>query len=277
MDNSIKDRFDEFTHAYQVCVGKWQVQPFSTEKYLDYENGINTNITKSFYGRTSILFATGIYSERTAHLLNYIFNYKRWMAGDFECHQGGGFIVDCATTITIGKFNEVCFNMNVKYIDFPTHCKTLCVVKPKIYKMVKTAIKDYMKFAFINENIEVKREINDNGFIIKNVSINELKILIDYFNWEDVQKSYSPELINMIFGKKTENQFAISASEVIENQIKELIEERKAKINENSARFSKVRDWISTKWRLAAAKIEDEYNAKIKELEDQIKEISANF
>jgi hypothetical protein len=269
MDKSLKDRFDKYAYA-------WQVHTISTEKYLDYANGVLSKI-KNTYGRRGILFATGIYSKRTAHLLNYIFNYKRWTSAVWDFHQGGGFIVDCGTTIRIGKFNEVCFEMTLKYIDFPRDCETLCVVKPKIYKMVKAAIKDYMKFAFINEKIKVKKEIDDNGFIIKNVSIDELKVLIDYFNWQDVQKSYSPELIYKVFGKKTENQFAISATEVIENQIKELIEERKAKIDENSARFSKVRDWISKKWRTAAAKIEDEYDAKIKELEDQIKEMSANF
>ena len=269
MDKSLKDRFDKYAYA-------WQVHALSTERYLDFENGILSKF-KNTYGRRGILFATGIYSERTAHLLNYIFNYKRWTSAIWNFHQGGGFIVDCGTTVRIGKFNEICFDMDVKYIDFPRHCETLCVVKPKIYKMVKYAIRDYMKFAFTNEKIKVKKEIDDNGYIIKNVSIDELNVLIDYFNWNDVQKSYSPELIDKVFGKKTENQFAISASEVIENQIKELIEERKAKINENSERFSKVRDWISTKWRTAAAKIEDKYNAKIKELEDQMKEMSANF
>lgn len=269
MDKSLKDLFDK--HAWA-----WQVHTLSTEQYLDYDNGVRSKF-KNTYGRRGILFATGIYSLRTAHLLNYIFNYKRWTSTVWDFHQGGGFIVDCGTTIRIGKFNEVCFDMTVKHIDFPSHCETLCVVKPKIYKMVKAAIKDYMKFAFINEKIKVKKEIDDNGFIIKNVSIDELQVLIDYFNWKDVQKFYSPELIDKVFSKKTENQFAISATEVIENQIKELIEERKAKIDENSARFSKIRDWISTKWRTAAAKIEDEYNAKIKELEDQIKEMNASF
>lgn len=270
MDIFLKDRFDKYAYS-------WQVHNLTTEKYLDYNNGIKSKIKNTAYGRNGILFATGIYSVRTAHLLNYIFNYKRWTSGTWDFHHGGGFIVDCGTTVRIGKFNEVCFDMDVKYIDFPRHCETLCVVKPKIYKMVKAAIKDYMNFAFIIDKKKVKKEIDDNGFIIKDISIDELKALIDYFNWKDVQKSYSPELIDKVFGKKTENQFAISASEVIENQIKELIEERKAKIDENSARFSKVRDWISTKWRTAAAKIEDEYNAKIKELEDQMKEMSASF
>jgi hypothetical protein len=270
MDKNLKDRFDKYAYA-------WQVHTISTEKYLEYENGILSKYRSNIYGRRGILFATGIYSLRTAHLLNYIFNYKRWTSANWDFHQGGGFIVDCGTTIRIGKFNEVCFDMNVKYIDFPRHCETLCVVKPKIYKMVKAAIRDYMKYAFTNEKIKVKKEIDDNGYIIKNVSIYELKVLIDYFNWQDVQKSYSPELIDKVFGKKTENQFAISATEVIENQIKELIEERKAKIDENSERYSKVRDWISKKWRVAGQQIADEYDAKIKELENQIKEMSASF
>jgi hypothetical protein len=143
--------------------------------------------------------------------------------------------------------------------------------------MVKAAIKDYMEFAFINEKIKVKKEIDDNGFIIKNVSIDELKVLIDYFNWNDVQKSYSPELIDKVIGKKTENQFAISATEMIENQIKELIKERQTKIDENSNYYSKLRDEISSKWRSAATKIQDEYGAKIKKLENQIKEMNENF
>ena len=101
--------------------------------------------------------------------------------------------------------------------------------------------------------------------------------MIDYFNWKDIRKSYSPELIDKVFGKRTENQFAISAAEVIENRIKELIEERKAKIDENSERYSKVRDWIMKKWRVAGQEIADEYDEKIKELENQIKEMSASF
>lgn len=270
MDKSLKDLFDK--HAYA-----WQVFNLSTEGLLEYENGIRSKYKNIAYGRRGILFATGIYSERTAHLLNYIFNYKRWSSGQWDFHHGGGFIVDCGTTVRIGKFNEICFGMDIKYIDFPRHCETLCVVKPKIYKMVKAAIKDYMKFAFTNEKIKVKKVIDDNGFIIRNISINELNVLIDYFNWKDIQNTYSPELIDKVFGKKTENQFAISASEVIENQIKELIEERQAKIEENSARFSKVREWIMKKWRVAETKIRGEYDAKINELEYQIKEMSANF
>ena len=270
MDKNLKDRFDKYAYA-------WQVHTISTEKYLEYENGVRSKYKNTTYGRRGILFATGIYSERTAHLLNYIFNYKRWTSGEWDFHKGGGFIVDCGTTVRIGKFNEVCFGMTVKYVDFPRHCETLCVVKPKIYKMVKAAIKDYMKIAFINENIKVKKVIDDNGFIIRNVSIDELNVLIDHFNWKDVQNTYSPELIDKVFGKKTENQFAISATEVIENQIKELIEERRVKIDENSTHFSKIRDWILKKWRDAETQIRNEYDAKINELEYQIKEMSENF
>jgi hypothetical protein len=269
MDKSLKGCFDKFASA-------WQVNSLSTEKSLEYNNGVRSKFKNSL-SRRGILLATGIYSERTAHLLNYIFNYKRWTSAVWNFHQGGGFIVDCGTTVRIGKFNEVCFEMTVKYTDFPQNSENLCVVKPKIYKMVKSAIKDYMKFAFINKKIKVKNEIDDNGFIIKNVSIDELKVLIDYFNWKDVQKSYSPELIDKVFEQKTENQFVISASEVIENQIKELIEERKLKVDENATHYSKLRDRIMKKLWDTEAKIKDEYDKKIKELENQIKEMRTNF
>jgi len=270
MDNSLKGCFDKFASA-------WQVHTLSTERSLEYNNGVRSKFKNSTFGRRGILLATGIYSERTAHLLNYIFNYKRWTSGVWDFHQGGGFIVDCGTTVRIGKFNETCFDMSVKYTDFPWNSENLCVVKPKIYKMVKAAIKDYMKFALINAKIKVKKVIDDNGFIIRNVSIDELNVLIDYFNWKDVQNSYAPELIDKVFGKKTENQFAISASEIIENQIKELIEERRIKVDETLTYYSKLQHEILTKCREAEAKIKDEYDAKINELEYQIKEMSANF
>jgi hypothetical protein len=269
MDKFLKDLFDKHTRA-------WQVKTLSPERYFEYENGVIPQ-HKYISGRRGILLATEIYSERTAHLLNYIFNYKRWSSGKWDFQQGGGFIVDCGTTVMIRRLNEVCFHMSIKYIDFPLDYENLCVVKPKIYKMVKAAIEDYMKFAFINEKIKVKKEIDDNGFIIKDVSIDEFKVLIDYFDCIDVKEFYSLELINKVFGKKIENQFVISMADAIENQIKKLIEERRAKVNENSIHYSTLRDEILAKWRFADTKIIEEYDEKIKELEDQIKEMSANF
>ena len=73
-----------------------------------------------------------------------------------------------------------------------------------------------------------------------------------------------------LFGKKNENQFAISACEVIENQIKDLIEERKIKIDEVKTRYSKIRDWIMSKWRNGEKAVEEEYKLKIEELENQL-------
>lgn len=269
MDKTLKDLFDKLARG-------WQVRSLSPERYFEYENGVIPQ-HKYISGRRGILLATEIYSERTAHLLNYIFNYKRWKSGKWDFQQGGEFIVDCGTTVMIRRLNEVCFHMSIKYIDFPLDCENLCVVKPKIYKNVKAAIKDYMNFEFINKKINVKKEIDDNGFIIKDVSIDELKALINYFDGIDVKEFYSLELIDKLLGKKTENQFVISMADAIENQIKKLIEERRAKVNENSIHYSTLRDEILAKWRFADAKIIEKYDEKIKELEDQIKEMSANF
>ena len=263
MKKEHKELFDKRAYA-------WQVKQIPVEDFLDYENGINTNIRKSFYGRISILLATEIYSPRTAHLLNYIFNFKRWQTANWDFHAGGGFLIDNGIQVKIGKFNEVCFEMTVKRFELPYGAKNICVIKPKIYKMVKKAIREFIKEVFEHENVKTKKEIDDNGFIIKNVNIEEVEILSKYFNWEDLKNIGSNELIAKVFGKKNENQFAISACEVIENQIKDLIEERKIKIDEVKTRYSKIRDWIMSKWRNGEKAVEEEYKLKIEELENQL-------
>ena len=267
MDKNAKQIFDMRAWA-------WQVYPFSIENFLDYENGIKNNRTNSFYGRTSIILATEIYSQRTAHLLNYIFNLNRWQHDLWDFHKGGGFLIDSGIQVRIGKFNEIYFEMTIKNTDIPYGTKNISVLKPKIYKMVKKAINEFIKEEFEFANVKVKNEIDDNGFIIKDVNVEEVEILIKHFNFEDVKKISSDELITKVFGKKTENQFEISASEVIENQIKTLVEERNGKRSELKARKEKIIDWIMNRISSAEKAVEDEYRSKIEEMENQMNNFS---
>ena len=242
--------------------------------FLDYENGIKNNRINSFYGRTSVILATEIYSQRTAHLLNYIFNLNRWQHDLWDFHKGGGFLIDSGIQVRIGRFNEVYFEMTIKNTDIPYGTKNISVLKPKIYKMVKKAINEFIKGEFEVSNVKTKNEIDDNGFIIKDVNVEEVEILIKHFNFEDVKKIGSTELINKVFGKKTENQFEISASEVIENQIKTLIEERNGKRSELKARKEKIIDWIKNRIRSAEKAVEEEYKSKIEEMENKMNNFS---
>ena len=267
MDKNAKQIFDMRAWA-------WQVHQLSIEEVFNYENGIKNNRTNSFYGRTSVILATEIYSQRTAHLLNYIFNFNRWQHGSWDFHNGGGFLIDSGIQVRIGKFNEVYFEMTIKNTDIPYGTKNISVLKPKIYKMVKKAINEFIKEEFEFANIKTKNEIDDNGFIIKDVKVEEVEILIKHFNFEDVKKISSDELINKVFGKKTENQFEISASEVIENQIKTLIEERNGKRSELKARKEKIIDWIKNRIRSAEKAVEEEYKSKIEEMENQMNNFS---
>jgi hypothetical protein len=262
MDGNLKADFDK-------CAFAWQVQPLSITELLNYENGIK--IRNPYCIRRAILFQANIYSKRTAHLLNYIFNFKRWAA------DGKGFIIDCETAIKICKFNEVCFDMAVTLRDLPENVNNICVIKPKIYKMVKNAINEFIKCIFYDNNIKIIEEIDDNGFIIKDVSIEELELLRDFFNWKDVQKTYSPELFDKVIGRKTENQFAFSALEILENQFKELKKEKEQKLHDNGIKYSKFKDLLARRWASTNDKIRDEYELKINEIEKQIKELYSEF
>ena len=267
MDKNTKQIFDMRAWA-------WQVHQLSIEEFFNYENGIKDNRTNSFYGRTGVILATEIYSQRTAHLLNYIFNFNRWQHGSWDFLKGGGFLIDSGIQVRIGKFNEVYFEMTIKNTDIPYGTKNISVLKPKIYKMVKKAINEFIKEEFEFANVKIKNEIDDNGFIIKDVNVEEVEILIKHFNFEDVKKIGSTELINKVFGKKTENQFEISASEVIENQIKTLIEERNRKRSELKARKEKIIDWIKNRIRSAEKAVEEEYKSKIEEMENKMNNFS---
>ena len=267
MDKRVKEIFDKRAWS-------WQVRQLSIEEFFNYENGIKNNRINSFYGRTSVILATEIYSQRTAHLLNYIFNLNRWQHDLWDFHKGGGFLIDSGIQVRIGRFNEVYFEMTIKNTDIPYRTKNISVMKPKIYKMVKKAINEFIKGEFEVSNVKTKNEIDDNGFIIKDVNVEEVEILIKHFNFEDVKKIGSTELINKVFGKKTENQFEISASEVIENQIKTLIEERNGKRCELKARKEKIIDWIKNRIRSAEKAVEEEYKSKIEEMENQMNNFS---
>ena len=164
--------------------------------------------------------------------------------------------------------------MTIKNTDIPYGTKNISVLKPKIYKMVKKAINEFIKEEFEFANVKVKNEIDDNGFIIKDVNVEEVEILIKHFNFEDVKKISSDELITKVFGKKTENQFEISASEVIENQIKTLVEERNGKRSELKARKEKIIDWIMNRISSAEKAVEEEYRSKIEEMENQMNNFS---
>ena len=267
MDKNTKKIFDMRAWA-------WQVHQLSIEEFFNYENGIKNNRINSFYGRTSVILATEIYSQRTAHLLNYIFNINRWQHGLWDFHKGGGFLIDSGIQVRIGKFNEVYFEMTIKNTDIPYGTKNISVMKLKIYKMVKKAINEFIKDVFEFANIKIKNEIDDNGFIIKDVKVEEVEILIKHFNFEDVKKIGSTELITKVFGKKTENQFEISASEVIENQIKTLVEERNRKRSELKACKEKIIDWIMNRIRSAEKAVEEEYKSKIEEMENKMNNFS---
>lgn len=269
MNEIVKEAFDE-----KAC--KWQVDNLSTKTLLDYKDGMRLNHRDRVYKRKGVLIETSIYSERTAHLLNYIFNFKRWNAGKWESFDGGGFIADSDTKVKLCKFNEVRIAMEVKCNHLLFEAEYNNVLKPKIFKMIKTAINDYIKYAFTSNNVTVIKEIDDNGFIVEDVTIEQLKVLRDHFDYVTVKDVYSKQLIDQVLGQKNEDVFKMSAVEVLENQIKALIAEQGVKRDEHAEKYMKFKDWILKRYEMSRKKIIDQYELKIKELENQIKELSMN-
>lgn len=214
MNGNFKSEFDVEARA-------WKVHRLSIENFLKYKNNNGIRVQNQLYGRQGILIETGIYSERTAHLLNYIFNFKRCTASNRFDFYFDNFIDENETQVKIYKFNEI-------YLQFLVQNREILSqgfsIKPKIYKRVKNVIDEFIHHFFSNKN--AKYDFNDNGFIINGVIIEELKLLRDYFNSIDVKNVYSSELFNKVIGQTNKNQFVISASEMLENQLKNLVEKR---------------------------------------------------
>lgn len=256
-------------YNFDVESKKYQVKQFPLDELINYENGLCKK--NYFWGRKDCLIMLGIYSLRTAHLLNYIFNIMRDDAEKWLKCYGGGIIIDSGTKVVIGKLNEIGLHMDIKY----NKCEKLTnaiIFKSTIFKKIRSHIKSFIEIML--ENKKSIRKVKDNDYLIGTVTLEELKLLMDFFGYKELQRKYSKDLIEKMIGKKSNDQFLISAVDVFMNEINDLINEKTIKINEIDDEFKKLRDELHNKFKKLMDEIENEYQLKIQNIQDQISQMS---
>lgn len=251
---------------------KYQVNELSTEELLKYHNGIDPK--RYMWGRHATLISTGIYQKRTAHILNFILNSFRhdlaiWIGG-----YGGGVLIDSETRFVIGRLNEVCLKMNIKYGNKVTNA---ILFKSKAFGRLKALVKSFVKEQFDDKRKKSINSIDDNGNIINNVTLEELNLLIDFFGYKDLNKKYSKDLIKKVIGEKTMDQFLISATDMMMTEVTNLITKRDDAIRDVEERYQKIREWLNQRSKNHTSKIKDEYDKKISDLNNSLKQMTVNM
>lgn len=244
---------------------RYTVERIPVAELFNYNNGIHKN--DHAWGRTKCIIMMDIFSERTAHLLNYIFNIARDEAEVWTSGYGGGMIIDSGTNVIIDHMGNVGLKMNIKNRERVTNS---IVFKATVFKRIKAAIKSFVKFNFEEQNVKSIRRIKHNGYEIGTITLNELNLLMDFFAWKDLNKKYSNELIDETIGKKSNDQFVISAVEVLMNEVRELLEKEKTEKENLSIKYRKDIDQIKAVWKSEEDAMSEKYKERIDKLNQEI-------
>ena len=252
-------------------------------------------------------FDLGLTSQKAAVLLNYLFTKKMlscpskrgyYYSKDADSVIGGGLIVKGKAQVTINDMNEVGVYFRDrwsigKYVRVASgRTEIIKSIKDKIgnelKKLWKTHrdeqiiidVKEYTQmYGTSNENLVIDQNIvttNDSGRKIIVISLNEYRALYEFLKNREpskIKERYGTKAFDTMVGHRIEDQFLLSAIDVIKNEIKnvehectELCKKAEEDFNESYNKIRRDRD--SAKAAAETAKV-----SKIAELQNQLKEL----
>lgn len=256
---------------------------------------------------TEAFFDLGLTSQKAAVLLNYLFTKKMlscpskrgyYYSKDADSVIGGGLIVKGKAQVTINDMNEVGVYFRDrwsigKYVRVASgRTEIIKSIKDKIgnelKKLWKTHrdeqiiidVKEYTQIhGTSNENLIIDQNVvttNDSGRKIIVISLNEYRALYEFLKSREpskIKERYGTKAFDTMVGHRIEDQFLLSAIDVIKNEIKnvehectELCKKAEEDFNESYNKIKKDRDG-------AKAAAETAKVSKIAELQNQLKEL----
>lgn len=253
----------------------FEIIKIKTENEKNFLNGV------SIFGDTKKMFLLDLNGEKTAVLLNNMLNWRfnsckhknghSW-GPDPENFVGGGLIVKCNARIAINASNQVAIFFN----NFEKHDKVLrsACGKTEIIKSIKDKIANELKkyWTSINgHNKPISMNFNDHTF---NVTVADYRVVYETLKSRDVDKikgKYGTNVYDEMIGNNVEDQFIISAIETIKNEISNVAKQRDADCEVRKNKHTEESTRLYNEFIADEEKIKNEANAKIKEMEDQIK------
>ena len=211
---------------------------------------------------------------------------------------GGGLIVKGKAQVTINDMNEVGVYFRDrwsigKYVRVASgRTEIIKSIKDKIGNELKKRckahrdeqiiidVKEYTQmYGTSNENLVIDQNIvttNDSGRKIIVISLNEYRALYEFLKNREpskIKERYGTKAFDTMVGHRIEDQFLLSAIDVIKNEIKnvehectELCKKAEEDFNESYNKIRRDRD--SAKAAAETAKV-----SKIAELQNQLKEL----
>lgn len=261
---------------------------------------------------TEAFFDLGITSQKAAVLLNYLFTQKLescpakrgyYYNKDADTVNGGGLLIKGKAQVTINYMNEVGVYFRDrwsigKYIRVASgRSEIIKSIKDKIGNELKKLWKSHLDEQIIidvraythiagtfNENLDIDQNIvttDATGQKLIVVNLNEYRALYEFLKSREpakIKERYGTKAFDTMVGHRIEDQFLLSAIDVIKNEIKNVEHEcsnlcKKAEDDFNEAYNKLKKDRDSVK---AAAEIAK--TSKIAELQNQLKEmLSSTF
>lgn len=256
---------------------------------------------------TEAFFDLGLTSQKAAVLLNYLFTKKMlscpskrgyYYSKDADSVIGGGLIVKGKAQVTINDMNEVGVYFRDrwsigKYVRVASgRTEIIKSIKDKIGNELKKLwksyrdeqiiidVKEFAKLSGTNDEIlDLDQNIvttNDSGRTIIVISLNEYRALYEFLKNREpskIKERYGTKAFDVMVGHRIEDQFLLSAIDVIKNEIKnvehectELCKKAEEDFNESYNKIKKDRDD-------AKANAEIAKNSKIADLQNQLKEL----
>jgi hypothetical protein len=269
------------------------IEIMSSIKYfsVEEENKYRTPV-QHFSERKSIKML-GIKGEAAAVLLQRVISNRsencrytdggRYRSGHIV---GGGLFVQTNAKVFINSSGEVGLfftetlnggngvsNTIRKFLRVAQgEAELLKAIKDKLANELKSMWKGYSKYLNLHNVITIQAETKNEVKSFE-YSENDYRVLYEVLkgrNMDKLQGKYSKETFDKMIGNKIDDQFIISATELIKVEIAKLVEQRDAEIKEmeEAHRIASNNLWKAQKEE--KEQLTNSFNDKIKEFEDQI-------
>ena len=210
---------------------------------------------------------------------------KRWRAwrgyvddGDGSACAGGGLFIKAGANICMTTMNEVCILFGDSW-RVGNYCRAAYSateveksVKDKLAHMLKTYWKN-MTNDGKEDKLYIRSKFQDEDNTDEYITEAEYSCLYNFLKGRDIIKKFKKEVINSIIGNKVQDQFVLSAIEVIKSEIIQKKDEMAKLVNEVNNEYQKKMDDIRKEWGDATGEIKTKYTMMIDELKNNMNQL----
>lgn len=252
----------------------------------------NNKPVKVKYGEQESISFLGIYSEKSATLLNEVINwridrcdFKSGRYPDIETIKGGGLFVKCYGEVVISSIGEIGLkfteNSNEyikKYIRVASGTNEIIkAIKDKIANELKKFWQYYSKY--INSHngiIKLTLHKSDNTENVFEYCEDDYRILYEVLKGRNINKlkaKYGQARWDEMIGENLKDQFIITAIKIIYSEIEKIAETRDNDIIAAEKAYNQTHNELWNRFKENKERIKNEAADKIENLQNQIREM----